>query len=246
MRLIRRIGGVSRYFSDQAGKVTQDIQNGSAAAGMCIDFYGRFESDLPGPGQRLKFVLPEGGSSMGADPIGLLRGAPNPELGRRFIDFLLSPEGQATWAYKRGVPGGPERYALRRTPILPALFAAERRAFLSDPDDDPYTAARRFTYHPGWTAPLFRALSFVIRVMCVDTELELHDAARALSENGDPARARALFEDVSLVSYSIVKNEIAPALASGDPLREVALQNRLVTALKAQYEQVSELARRRE
>lgn len=243
MRLIRRIGGVSRYFSDQAGKVVQDVQSGSAAVGMCIDFYGRFESDLPGPGQRLKFVLPEGGSSMGSDPIGLLRGAPAPELGRTFIEFVLSPEGQSLWAYKRGVPGGPERYALRRTPILPVLFEPARRHLRSDPDDNPYVTAKSFTYRAAWTAPLFRALSFVIRVMCVDTEVELHEASAELARHHDPVRARAAFDDMSLVSYAIVKGEIAPALASGDPLREVALQNRLVTALKRQYEQVSELAR---
>jgi hypothetical protein len=246
MRLIRRIGGVSRYFSDQASKVTQDIQSGSAAAGMCIDFYGRFESDLPGPGSRLRFALPEGGSSMGADPIGLLRGAPHAELAKQFIDFVLSPEGQALWSYKRGVPGGPDRYALRRTSILPAMFAPERRPFLSDPDDNPYQSAQGFTYHGAWTGPLFRSLSFVIRLMCVDTEIELHAAAAALTKNQNPPRASAAFDDMSLVSYTVVKDEIAPALASGDPLREVALQNRLVRALKRQYEQVAELAERHE
>lgn len=245
MRLIRKIGGVSRYFSDQAGKVAQDIQSGSAAAGMCIDFYGRFESDLPG-GERLRFALPEGGSSMGSDPIGLLRGASHPELAKQFIDFVLSPAGQALWAYKRGVPNGPDRYALRRTAILPALFAPELRALRSDPDDDPYAAAKGFTYHAAWTGPLFRALSFVIRVMCVDTEEELHAAAAELIRHPRAARAQAAFDDVSLVSYAVVKDEIAPALASGDPLREVALQNRLVTAFKAHYEGVITLARRGE
>jgi iron(III) transport system substrate-binding protein len=242
LRLIRQIGGVSRYFSDQADKVAQDVQGGSAAAGMCIDFYGRFGSDQPGPGQRLRFALPEGGSSMGSDAIALLRGAPAPELARSFIEFVLSPEGQALWAYKRGAPGGPERYALRRTPILPAMFAPERRQFLSDPDENPYLAARAFTYHPSWTAPLFRALSFVIRVMCVDTEEELHEASAELRRHPRASRAQAAFDDMSLVSYAVVKNEIAPELGSQDPLREVALQNRLVTALKAQYERVSELS----
>jgi iron(III) transport system substrate-binding protein len=243
MRLIRRIGGLSRYFTDQATKVVQDVQSGSAAVGMCIDFYGRFESEGTGPAERLRFVLPDGGSSMGADPIGQLRGAPSPELARSFIDFVLSPAGQALWAYKRGVPGGPARYALRRTPILPVMFEPARRPFLSDPDENPYQAARAFTYHAAWTGPLFRALSFVIRLMCVDTEEELHEASAALREHGDPPRARAAFDDMSLVSYSVVKTEIAPALASGDPLREVAIQNRLVGALKRHYEHVSELAR---
>jgi iron(III) transport system substrate-binding protein len=243
LRLIRKLAASARYFSDQAGKVTQDVQSGAAAAGMCIDFYGRFQNDEGGSSSRLGFILPKGGTSMGSDPIGLLRGAPQPELGRALIEFTLTPEGQALWAYRRGVPGGPERYALRRLPILPGLYRPELEPLRSDPNDNPYRTAHEFSYRASWTGPLFRALSFVIRVTCVDSELELHEAARALSEHGRPAQAQALFEDMSLVSYRTVKDEIAPALASGDPLREVALQNRLVTAIKAQYERVTELAR---
>ncbi len=244
LRLIRKLGGSSRYFSDQAGKVAQDVQSGAAAAGMCIDFYGRFQSDTVAGG-RLGFVLPAGGSSLGSDPIGLLRGAPEPELGRELIEFVLSPAGQALWSFRRGVPGGPERYALRRLPILPASYAPALLPLRSDPGDNPYQVARTFTYHPDWTAPLFRALSFVIRVMCVDSEVELHEAAAELERYGHPPRAQASFDDVSLFSYQVIKREIAPALASGDPLREVALQNRLVREVKAQYERISELARGR-
>jgi iron(III) transport system substrate-binding protein len=243
LRLIRKIAGNSRYFTDQAGKVAQDVQSGSAAVGMCIDFYGRFQSDAGGSAQRMAFSPPVGGSSIGSDPIALLRGAPSPDLARELIDFVLSPSGQALWAYKRGVPGGPERYALRRLPILPALYAPELRGLRSDPDDNPYENARSFTYHAAWTAPLFRALSFVIRVMCVDTEVELHEAAAALAQNPAAPRARAAFDDMSLVSYPVVKARIAPALGGADPLREVELQNELVSALKAHYERVTELAR---
>ena len=60
------------------------------------------------------------------------------------------------------------------------LFEPARRHLRSDPDDNPYVTARSFTYRAAWTAPLFRALSFVIRVMCVDTEEELHEASAEL------------------------------------------------------------------
>jgi hypothetical protein len=243
IRRIRRIAANARYFTDSASKVPQDVQAGAAAAGMCIDFYGRFQAGAAGSTSRIGFVMPAGGSSLGSDPIGLLRGAPQPELARELIDWSLSPAGQAIWAYRVGTPDGPERYALRRLAILPGMYAPERASFRSDPDDNPYLSATQFTYRPAWTGPLFRALSFVIRVSCVDAEEELHEAARALAEHGFPPRAQAELDDVELISYHVVKNEIAPALASRDPLREVALQNRLVGALKAQYERVAELAR---
>jgi ABC-type Fe3+ transport system substrate-binding protein len=243
LRLIRRIAGGARYFTDQAGKVPQDIQSGAAAAGMCIDFYGRFQAHELGTASQLGFVMPVGGSSIGSDPIGVLRGAPAAQLARELIDWTLTPAGQAVWAYRVGTPGGPHRYALRRLAILPDMYSPERAKWRSDPDDNPYLNATQFTYHAAWTGPLFRALSFVIRVSCVDAEEELREAARALAEHGFPPRAQAAFDDVSLISYQVVKGEIAPALASRDPLREVALQNRLVGAIKAHYERVAELAR---
>jgi len=243
LRLIRRIAGNSRYFTDSAVKIPLDIAAGSAAVGMCIDFYGRFQSDMPGGSERLGFVLPEGGSSMGSDPIALLRGAPSPALGRALIEFVLSPAGQALWAYRRGVPGGPERYALRRLPILPGLYAEELAPLRSDPGENPYRTAGAFTYHASWTGPLFRALAFVVRVMCVDTEEELHEAWRELVSSGFPPRARTLFDDMTHVSYAVVKGEVAKTLAGGSPLAEIELQNRLVTLLKAQYEEVARLAR---
>jgi len=240
--LVRQIAGNSRYFTDSANKIPQDIAQGSAAAGMCIDFYGRFQSEASGGSRRLTFVLPTRGSSLGADPIALLRGAPSPELARKFIDYVLSPAGQALWAFKLGVPGGPKRYALRRLPILPALYAPSFEALRSDPDDNPYLAAQGFEYHGAWTGPLFRALSFAVRVMCVDTEDELHTAWAALVKHGFPPAARERFEQMKVLSYERLKNEVAPILARGEPLDEVELGNRLVTDFKLGYEEVTRLA----
>ena len=99
----------------------------TAAAGMCIDFYGRFQSEsVRKPGWHLTHAhtsLPMGGSSVGVDTIGLMRGAPDAALAREFIEFVISPEGQKLWNWKVGTPGGPHKYALRRLPILPSLYA---------------------------------------------------------------------------------------------------------------------------
>jgi hypothetical protein len=36
----------------------------------------------------------------------MFRGAPNPELATRFIEFVLSMEGQRLWAFKTGASDG--------------------------------------------------------------------------------------------------------------------------------------------
>ncbi|HWB61310.1 MAG TPA: extracellular solute-binding protein, partial [Chthoniobacteraceae bacterium] len=76
MRLIMKISANSRYFTDAATKIPFDVEEGNAAAGMCIDFYGRFQSEFvrrPDGTSRMQYVTPAGGSSFGVDPIGMLR-----------------------------------------------------------------------------------------------------------------------------------------------------------------------------
>ena len=242
MRLIRRFGANARYFSDAAPKIALDIANGDAAAGMCIDFYGRFQSEAA-PHGRMGFNMPRGGSAITADPIALLRGAPHRELALGFIDFVLSVDGQKLWDFKIGAPGGPERHALRRLPIRPELYSPAYEAFRSDPEERPYEQARSFVYTPEWTGPLLRAIAFIVRVMCIDTQDDLSRAYRALAEARFPPRATALFDDVRLVDYLAVSGSIRATLASRNPVDEVVLANELTTALRAQYRQVIDLAR---
>jgi ABC-type glycerol-3-phosphate transport system substrate-binding protein len=245
MRLIRRIGANARYFTDSAAKIPLDVAAGDAAVGTCIDFYGRFQSESAAPGgrSRMGFVMPRGGTSVGSDPIGLLRGAPHRELAYEFLDFVLSEAGQKIWNFKVGTPGGPERYALRRLPILPSLYAPAYAPLRSDPEERPYEQARSFTYRPAWTGPLFRVLAFLVRVMCVDTEDDLKAAYRALVERGFPPAATAAFDDVADVDYAAATGHVRAALASPDPRAEAVLANDLVTRLRARYRRVVALAR---
>ena len=243
MRLIRRISANSRYFSSQGTQTALDIAMGDAAAGMCIDFYGRFQSETPGGGAgRLGFVTPHGGTAVDADPIGLLRGAPHRELAIEFMKFVLSEDGQKLWNFRVGTPGGPQRYALRRMPILPTLYAPAFEVFRSDPGENPYNEARAFTYHAGWTGPLYRVIVFVIRATCLDAHDELAAAYRALFRANFPPRATALFDDVGLVDYAAASGPLRAA-SSGSPVDEAVSQNRLIEAVRAQYRRVAELAR---
>lgn len=251
MRLIRRLGANARYFSDASSRVPVDVATGDAAAGMCIDFYGRFQREITdeeaggaGRGRRMDFVLPRGGTSIGPDTIGLLRGAPHRALAIDFIEFVLSEAGQKLWSFRKGAPGGPETYALHRLPILPALYAPAYDAYRADPETNPYAPTRDFVYHAAWTAPVFRAIAFVVRVMCVDPAPELQEAYHALDQAGFPPDATALFDDVSAVDYDVVYGPLRAALRASSALDEVEWANRLERQFRDQYRQVTALARR--
>ena len=247
MRLLRRIAGNARYFSDSATRIVWDVESGDAAAGMAIDFYGRFQSEAvrkPDGASRLQYLTPPGGSSFGADPIGMLRGAPSPELAQEFIAFVLSPEGQKLWNWKVGTPGGPEKYALRRLPVLPELYAPEFRQYRSDPEVDPFAWAKKNPpYHPEWTAALFRTIGFVIQSMAIDPHEELREAWSALIEAGFPPQATALFDDVSAVDYATATSVIKPALGSAQKIDQTRLAKTLGDRFRAQYREVAALAR---
>ena len=115
----------------------------------------------------------------------------------------MSPEGQKLWNWKVGTPGGPRRYALRRLPILPALYAPEFKPLRSDPEVNPYELAQTFTYHEKRTARLFRPIAFIFRVMCIDPHDELTDAwQRARSPPTSRRRRPPCSDDVSAVDYA--------------------------------------------
>jgi ABC-type Fe3+ transport system substrate-binding protein len=246
MRLLMKIGANARYFTDSSTKIALDVEAGEAAAGMTIDFYGRFQSEAvrrPDGSSRLQYTNAAGGTSVSVDPIGLFRGAPNAEVAREFIGFVMSPEGQKLWNWKVGTPGGPRRYALRRLPILPALYAPEFAPLRSDPEVAPYETARSFIYQESWTGPLFRPISFIFRVMCIDTHEELKASWDVLREAGFPAEAMAIFEDVSAVDYAAASGKIREAL-SGDKIREVQLAKELADRFRGQYRKAAEVARK--
>jgi iron(III) transport system substrate-binding protein len=171
----------------------------------------------------------------------MFRGAPNADVAREFIAYVFSEEGQKLWNWKVGTPGGPEKYALRRMPLLPSLYAGEFKPFRADPDVEPYELAKTFTYHEKWTAPLFRPIGFIFRVMCIDTHDELTEAWHALNQAGLPPDALAVLENVDAVDYAAAGGRIREAL--GDKIKEVRLAKELADHFRQQYRRAADMAR---
>jgi iron(III) transport system substrate-binding protein len=251
IRMLQRIGANARYFSDSSAKISLDVESGEAAAGMTIDFYGRYQSEAvrrADGSSRIGYVDAQGGTSFGVDPIGMLRGAQNKEVATAFIEFVLG-DGQKIWGWKAGTEGGPKTHALRRLPVLPSLYGDEFRPFRSDPDVLPYVAGKEFTYDAKRTGGMFGSIAFIVRVMCVDTHPELKEAWSALiaareKTGAFPPEALAAFEDVSFVDYPSAKGRIKEALGKDSPkIRQVQLAKELSDKFRANYRKATDLAR---
>jgi len=247
MRILRFLGANARYFTDSSQKPPIDVSQGNSAAGVCIDFYGRYQAEAVqrrDESGRLVYVTPRGGTVSSVDPIGILRGAVNLEAAEEFIEFTLSMEGQLLWNFQVGTPGGPERFALRRLPVRRDYYAHnEWRQYRSDPDSEPYVGEDPLIYEPAWTGRLFREMAFGIRVMCLDTHLELVEAWKAIIAAGMPPEAMAVFNDTSVLSYDQMLGPIKAALGAKNKVEEVHLANDLGAKLRAQYRHAADLAR---
>ncbi len=251
LRLLQNIGANARYFTDSSQKPPIDVAAGNCAVGMCIDFYGRYQeqSSRERSGrQLLGFHMPAGGTTLSPDPIALMRGAPNRGVGVAFIEYVMSLEGQKLWNFKPGTPGGPVHFALRRLPSRKDFYAhAEFAALRSDPDVNPYAGTDPLIYNAAWTNSIFREMSFVIRVICIDTHADLVDAWRAICADGTTAanreRALAVMGDLAAVDYEQVFSRVKPALNSKNKVDEVRLASDLARQFREQYRRAAEIAR---
>ncbi|HSH09814.1 MAG TPA: ABC transporter substrate-binding protein, partial [Oceanipulchritudo sp.] len=253
LQIIQKISANARYFTDTSQKINIDVGMGDCAAGMTIDFYGRFQQEniVERSGDpRFGFHTPEGGSTVSADPIGLLRGAPNRQVAEAFIEFVLSLEGQKLWNFKLGAPGGPETFALRRPPIRPELYSPEWNHYRSDADYNPYVASKDFSYHAEWTGMLFSEIRTIIRVCFLDVRKELAEAwaaiikARNEGRHADADRAEAIMADLSRISYEEALTTIDAALQA-PRIEEVRLSRELSEHFRKQYQLARDTARGR-
>jgi len=202
--ILRRMAANSRSFVSSASKAPIEVSLGEAAAGLCIDFYGRYQAQalataaesLDAPElDRLGYVDPPGQTVIDPDPIAMLRGAPQPELAKRFIEFCLSEEGQALWQFRAGfagdpeagIPAGPERFELRRMPVRRDLYA--RHAALMVDRVDPYTVASGV---PDYDRSMRAFIAPIFAAFAIDRAALLREAWNAIVDH--PAYPRGATE----------------------------------------------------
>lgn len=196
--MLRRSFANARYFTASASKVPVDVSAGEAAAGMCIDFYGRFQAGAIAAGSgatdgqgRVGYVDPAGMTATTADPISILRGAPHHDLAQQFVAWLLTTDAQRLWQRKLGTEGGPARFELRRQPIRRDLYTPEEKRHWADPQITPFADARPFE---SWMPSYYTMVAPLAHAMAIDVHQELVAAWRAIQSTpaDHPSRAEML------------------------------------------------------
>ena len=249
LNLIKRIFANARNISDSASKVVRDVCEGDAAAGMAIDTYGiseEFWSAKVFDGEpHCFYVTPKGGTAVSADPIQLLRGAPNRKAAEEFIDFLLSVEGQKLHCFKVGAPGGPAINSLNRPPVRKDLYTPENRKHFFKPDYNPYESGADFTYNPKWTGKYFNLLRVLFKSIAIDPHDELVAAWREICAAGGPDKVPPqVMAEFNYLPFDYAgAAQAAEALKSGKPAEIARLTRTWSDEARRHYRNAARLAR---
>lgn len=234
--VLRRTFANTRYFSTSSTKVPLDVSAGDSAAGICIDFYGRFQSQAVG-GDRVGYVAPAGTTVYACDPVAVLNGVEGErlELAKRFVEFSLSYKGQAVWNFKTDDPDGPNHHELRRPPVSLEMYTPDLMARMVDPVNY-YTMAR--SLDPD-TPNHMGTVSVVLHAMAIDTHDDLVGAWRAIQAEQDTARRAemiAKFDEMPFTEQELVER---PDVWKQDPDRRELDRIEWTRFFRERYDEIS-------
>jgi len=243
-QLIQQLAANARYFTDSASKIPHDVSMGDAAAGMCIDFYGRSYGELTTSSgrPRLLWRAPRGGTTLSGDPIAVLKGAPHPEIAQAFVEYCLSREAQMLWFNRPVTANGPKSRSLHRLPVRRDLYTPDILSNTTLPEAQPFSDVGNFIYQRELTGASFNTIRQLVKIICIDSHEEMKQAWLALREAGMPPEARAVFLDTSAIPYAMCSKG-DPALDGNDPLLAAERAARLGEIFRANYRRAERLAK---
>ncbi|MHA1950452.1 MAG: extracellular solute-binding protein [Candidatus Thorarchaeota archaeon] len=103
-----RMAGSARLYPGSV-QTQAAAENQEVGVSMSIDFYG-YNTQANNPD--CEYILPEGETIVNGDPIAIVKDTPKRDLAEGFLDYVLSPAGQAKWLS----PG------VSRMPVLGSAF----------------------------------------------------------------------------------------------------------------------------
>ena len=215
-RVLTQIGGNVRKFDRVSSSTAKDVTLGETAYAFAIDFYG-FSQIAAAGRTNMTFVLPEDFTALNPDGLAILKGAPNLQTAQRFIDFVLSEDGQNLWFLPKGHPQGPRQNSIERMSMRPDFY--RRYKGVSNIEFSPFELKQTFVYDARLSRERREVVAALVGALLVDTHDELQTAWRHLM-------ARGLSADIirRLGSAPLTEAE-ALALAKG-PWKDARIRNR--------------------
>lgn len=254
LQVLQIISANTRYYAAAPSKMLHDIAEGNSVAGISVDMMAHTQAYVENQRsghERVRFVLPKEGSGINADPIAFLRGAPNLEVAKLLVEFLLSKEGQQIYTQYPKTPGGPTKNALFRPAINKQIYADESLLPYRTSHENIYVElANEDLNQESIRLPqyVFKSLRWIIKLLFIEPHDELVSAwgailkARAEGRTEAADRAYAILSDFTGFSYDEIKNTLAPIMNSGDVESSLVCQRKIIQRFRQQYQRAEKVA----
>jgi ABC-type Fe3+ transport system substrate-binding protein len=184
-RTLKEVAGNFQTITDRSFGVPEAVNSGQVGFGIVIDF---FAFSAQGAGFPVKFVYPTVTTVVPAN-VGIVANAPNKEGAGKFVDYLLSEDGQKVLLEP----------TIRRLPINPAVYAGAPEGYPNPFKDPQFASMMMFDVdksgaRTGVVDTLFdQLISFQLDNL-KDVTKAIHDVEKDLAEK-DNAQARALIKE---------------------------------------------------
>ncbi|RKU19489.1 hypothetical protein C6500_11095 [Candidatus Poribacteria bacterium] len=209
--LLTKIGGNVRGFSAGANAIPTDVVAGQVIYGLAIDFYAYGQIAVVGA-DKIKYVVPGDGAVVNADPIAILKGAPNLPVAQKFLEFVLSEDAQKLWMLRDTDPEGPKwKGGLNRASVLPALYGKlGERCIVPNPFAMEGTP---FQYNSDKGSTRWDIVNGLFGVLIIDSHKDLINAWKAIRKCKDPAKRDAA---IAVLTKMPITEEEAMKMAGAD------------------------------
>ena len=208
--LLTKLGGNVKKFSAGANVIPRDVGSGQVIYGLAIDFYAYSQIAALGP-EKIKYVLPTDGIVVNPDSIAILKGAPNLEIAKKFVEFVLSEQAQKLWMLRDSDDEGPEwKGGLNRASVLPALYdELGDRCVVTNPFN---LQSSPFPYDAEKGSARWDIVNDLFGILIIDSHKDLVDAWKAISKCKDAEKRDAAI--AALVEMPISEEEAMQIAAS--------------------------------
>lgn len=209
--LLTKIGGNVRGFSAGANAIPTDVVAGQVIYGLAIDFYAYGQIAVVGA-DKIKYVVPGDGAVVNADPIAILKGAPNLPVAQKFLEFVLSEDAQKLWMLRDTDSEGPKwKGGLNRASVLPALYdKLGERCIVPNPFAMEGTP---FQYNSDKGSTRWDIVNGLFGVLIIDSHKDLVNAWKAIRKCKDPAKRDAA---IAVLTQMPITEEEAMKMARSD------------------------------
>ena len=209
--LLTKMGGNVRGFSAGANAIPTDVVAGQVIYGLAIDFYAYGQIAVVGA-DKIKYVVPADGAVINADPIAILKGAPNLPVAQKFLEFVLSADAQKLWMLRDTDSEGPKwKGGLNRASVLPALYdKLGERCTVPNPFAMEGTP---FQYNSNKGSERWDIVNGLFGVLIIDSHKDLVNTWKAIRKCKDSAKRDAA---IAVLTQMPITEEEAMKLARSD------------------------------